>query len=210
MHDQDIKVLSIGNDEFNNSLEEIREDFKYNFTSKLENNKKISDYKISIIHEDFIKDNKNFELIKKNKNNKILLVKKKKNKNLPDTLQVLLPIKFRELNEIIVKTVTASQFIDNSKINIKKYILDKNERKLSKESSFIIITEKEVQLLELFLNLKKPLSKTEILKKVWGYSVDADTHTVETHIYRLRKKIKETFNDDNFIKSKKDGYIINE
>ena len=208
MHDQDIKVLSIGNDEFNNSLEEIKEDFKYNFTSKLENNKKISDYKISIIHEDFIKDNKNFELIKKNKNNKILLVKKKKNKNLPDTLQVLLPIKFRELNEIIVKTVTASQFIDNSKINIKKYILDKNERKLSKETSFIIITEKEVQLLELFLNLKKPLSKTEILKKVWGYSVDADTHTVETHIYRLRKKIKDKFEDDAFILNNENGYSI--
>ena len=87
-------------------------------------------------------------------------------------------------------------------------MLNKNEKKLSKSSNYIVLTEKEVQLLELFLNSKKPLSKDRILSSVWNYSTDADTHTVETHIYRLRKKITEKFMDQNFILNNKDGYYL--
>ena len=82
------------------------------------------------------------------------------------------------------------------------------KKKLSKSSNFIILTEKEVQLLELFLNSKKPLSKDVILSSVWNYSSDADTHTVETHIYRLRKKINEKFMDQKFILNNKSGYYL--
>ena len=71
------------------------------------------------------------------------------------------------------------------------------KKNLSKLDDFIILTEKEVQLLELFLNNKKPISKDNILSSVWNYSSDADTHTVETHIYRLRKKINDKFMDEN-------------
>ena len=71
-----------------------------------------------------------------------------------------------------------------------------------------MLTEKEIQLLELFLNNKKPISKDNILSSVWNYSSEADTHTVETHIYRLRKKISEKFKDDNFILNNKDGYYL--
>ena len=81
-------------------------------------------------------------------------------------------------------------------------------KKLSKSSNYIVLTEKEVQLLELFLNSKKPLSKDRILSSVWNYSTDADTHTVETHIYRLRKKITEKFMDQNFILNNKNGYYL--
>ena len=87
-------------------------------------------------------------------------------------------------------------------------MLDKNERKLFKDDTYIILTEKEVQLLDLFLNKSKPISKDEILSSVWNYSSDADTHTVETHIYRLRKKINEKFSDDNFILNNKKGYSL--
>ncbi len=87
-------------------------------------------------------------------------------------------------------------------------MLNKNERKLFKGDVHIILTEKEVQLLDLFLNRNKPLSKVDILSSVWNYSSDADTHTVETHIYRLRKKINEKFSDDNFILNKKEGYTL--
>ena len=87
-------------------------------------------------------------------------------------------------------------------------MLNKNEKKLSKLEKFIILTEKEVMLLELFLKNKKPISKNNILSTVWNYSPDADTHTVETHIYRLRKKIVDKFLDDNFILSNKDGYYL--
>ena len=205
MHNEDIKVLSIGNDEFNKSLEEIKDDFKYKFTTKIEK-KNLSDFKVNIIHQDYLENSKNLEILKKNKN--ILIVKEKKNKPFFESTQILLPIKFKELDDTIIKNISAEQFLDNSKIEIKNYILDKNERKLIRDNSFVIITEKEVQLLELFLNKDKPISKTEILKKVWGYSVEADTHTVETHIYRLRKKIKKKFEDDNFIINRQNGYLI--
>ena len=72
----------------------------------------------------------------------------------------------------------------------------------------IILTEKEVQLLELFLNNNKPIPKDNILSSVWNYAPDADTHTVETHIYRLRKKIIDKFKDDKFININKDGYYL--
>ena len=70
------------------------------------------------------------------------------------------------------------------------------------------MTEKEIKLLELFLINKKPISKDKILISVWNYSSEADTHTVETHIYRLRKKISEEFMDENFIQNNKDGYFL--
>ena len=73
---------------------------------------------------------------------------------------------------------------------------------------FIILTEKEIQLLELLLISKKPISKVNILSSVWKYSSDTDTHTVETHIYRLRKKIIDKFMDDKFILNTKDGYYL--
>ena len=207
MHNEDIKVLSIGNDEFNKSLEEIKDDFKYECTTKI-GKKNLSDFKVNIIHQDYLENSKNLEILKKNKNIKILIVKEKKNKLLFDSTQILLPVKFKELDDIIIKNISAEQFLDNSKIEIKNYILDKNERKLIRDNAFVIITEKEVQLLELFLNKEKPLSKPEILKQVWGYSAEADTHTVETHIYRLRKKIKREFEDDNFIINRQNGYLI--
>ena len=65
-----------------------------------------------------------------------------------------------------------------------------------------------MQLLELFLKKKKPVNKNEILSLVWQYASDADTHTVETHIYRLRKKIKDKFSDENFIHNNKKGYYL--
>ena len=70
------------------------------------------------------------------------------------------------------------------------------------------MTEKEVQLLQLFFKKRKPISKVNILSTVWNYSEDADTHTVETHIYRLRKKISDKFMDEKFILNNKDGYYL--
>ena len=87
-------------------------------------------------------------------------------------------------------------------------LLNKNEKKLCKQNDFIILTEKEIQLLELFLEKKKPISKDSILSIIWNYSADADTHTVETHIYRLRKKINDKFFDEKFIINNKQGYYL--
>ena len=112
----------------------------------------------------------------------------------------------KEINTAVENVAAKKLFSKNSSIEIKKYLLNKNEKKLSNNETEIILTEKEIQLLELFLNSKKPISKDKILSSVWNYSSDADTHTVETHIYRLRKKISEKFSDENFIVNTKDGY----
>ena len=79
---------------------------------------------------------------------------------------------------------------------------------MKKDNVFINLTEKEVNLLVLLNEEKKPLNKILILKKIWQYSTDADTHTVETHIYRLRKKVLENFGDKEFINIFKEGYSL--
>ena len=96
----------------------------------------------------------------------------------------------------------------NSLIKINDYILDKNQRILKKGSITLKITEREIDFIEKLNSSKQPLNKNFILKNIWSYSSETDTHTIETHIYRLRQKIKENFNDKNFIKSTKDGYSI--
>ena len=119
-----------------------------------------------------------------------------------------LPTSIKEMNRIIEDIFAKKSFNKNSSIEVKSYILDKNEKKLVKKNNFAILTEKEIQLIELFLNSEKPISKKNILSFVWNYSSDADTHTVETHIYRLRKKIKDKFLDEEFILNDKDGYYL--
>ena len=114
----------------------------------------------------------------------------------------------KEINVTVENLAAKKKFNKNSSIEIKNYLLNKNEKKLSKSENFVILTEKEVQLLELFLSNKKPISKDNILSSVWKYSAESDTHTVETHIYRLRKKITEKFMDDKFILNNKDGYYL--
>ncbi len=129
------------------------------------------------------------------------------NKTIFDTI-LILPTSIDEINKIIEDEIAKRKFNINSSINVKSYTLDKNEKKLLKENIFVILTEKEIQLIELFLYSKKPISKNKILSSVWNYSSDADTHTVETHIYRLRKKINEKFLDSKFILNDKDGYYL--
>ncbi len=119
-----------------------------------------------------------------------------------------LPSSLSEINAAIENLVAKKAFNINSSIAIKGYILNKNEKKLSKNGNIIILTEKEIQLLELLLVNKNPISKDKILSSVWNYSSDADTHTVETHIYRLRKKINESFFDESFIINTKEGYSL--
>ena len=96
----------------------------------------------------------------------------------------------------------------NSLIKIKDYTLDKNARILIKENTKLQVTEKEIIFIEMLYSSQKPLSRDYILKNIWNYSSETDTHTVETHIYRLRQKIKKKFEDNNFIKNSKDGYSL--
>ena len=162
-----------------------------------------------LIHEDYLKKKINKNLNFK-KENTITILMSNSNKSSQSFDEILsMPTSVKELNTIVENSVAKKSFNKNSSINVKGYILDKNEKKLIKESDFIFLTEKEIQLIEIFLsNKKKSIGKNQILKKVWNYSTEADTHTVETHIYRLRKKIKDKFSDEDFILNSKEGYLL--
>lgn len=169
--------------------------------------KNSSDFDVILFHEDALNDMENNKIINNSNSLKVLASSKKKILENFDAF-LKLPTSLREIN-IVVESVAAKKvFNKNSSIEIKEYLLNKNEKKLLKDKNEIILTEKEIQLLELFLNNKRPISKDKILSSVWNYSSDADTHTVETHIYRLRKKINDKFADDNFIVNTKDGYSL--
>ena len=166
-----------------------------------------TDPNVILFHTDALIDKNQKKYIESQNLIKICVGKKKDLKdNFDENLE--LPATIKEINAIVENTSAKKKFSKNSSIEIKSYLLNKNEKKLSKSNDFIILTEKEVHLLELFLKNKNPMSKDKILSLVWNYSSDADTHTVETHIYRLRKKITDKFTDENFILNNKEGYYL--
>tara|TARA_B100001564_G_scaffold119530_1_gene99571 strand:+ start:1703 stop:2308 length:606 start_codon:yes stop_codon:yes gene_type:complete len=201
MHNYNVLVL--GPSSFYSTLNELKMFLKFNPLPEDTN----ENPNITLFHADILKNEKQKNLINKSNSLKICAGKKKDILNIYDAF-LELPSTLKEINAVIEKVASKKKYSINSSIKVKDYLLNKNEKKLSKSSAFIILTEKEVQLLELFLNSKKPLSKDHILSSVWNYSSDADTHTVETHIYRLRKKIVEKFMDQKFILNNKNGYYL--
>ena len=119
-----------------------------------------------------------------------------------------LPKKISKLIEMINLSFLKKQFKNQSKCKIGKYTLDLNSRKIYFENKSLNLTEKESDLI-LFINSSKKVGLKKIQKIVWGYSNDLETHTVETHIYRLRKKMIKSFEDHNFIKHDQSGYFLN-
>ena len=119
-----------------------------------------------------------------------------------------LPINIFKLIEKINIEFLKQQFNNQSEFQINKYTIDLNSRELLLNSSKLKLTEKEINTIIYISKSNKPVSIDELQEKVWSYQSDIETHTVETHIYRLRKKILKTFNDNEFIISKKDGYHI--
>ena len=213
MHSQNIKIniLCILSKELKESFEELKQHFSLNIVISKDYIKDILNLKYNLIlfeNGNFI-DSKLTKLLNEKKNiTKLCLNSLTNNTKVIFDDKLELPLNFFELNNRINQLVTKKKYNENSSIKIKNYILDKNEKKLIKENSFVILTEKEIQLLELLFFEQEPLKKNLILNKVWQYSSDADTHTVETHIYRLRKKIFKKFNDENLINNTKEGYFI--
>ena len=120
------------------------------------------------------------------------------------------PIKIMDLMDQVNTKLIQQNYSALSSININNYNLNINSRVLKKKNFELILTEREIDIIVFLKNEKKPAKVDVLQKKVWKYGGDLETHTVETHIYRLRKKIKDVFNDDTFIQSKKNGYIIND
>ena len=184
-------------------------------------------YKKLIIYEydslfnilDEIKENLNFETIKANKDNieniksdlkSDFLVLSKSNLD-KDGNQIILqnlPTKINKLIELINIQFLKNKFNVQSNMNIGSYHLNLNSRKITRENINLDLTERETNLIVYLNKSKLPVKIDELQKEVWEYSSELETHTVETHIYRLRKKIFKIFKDENFIISKKNGYQI--
>ena len=118
------------------------------------------------------------------------------------------PINIFKLIEKINIEFLKAQFSNKSEVKVSNYIIDLNSREMLAKNIKLKLTEKEIDTIIFLSKSRKPVSIDELQKKVWSYQSDIETHTVETHIYRLRKKILNTFEDNEFIVSKKNGYQI--
>ena len=118
------------------------------------------------------------------------------------------PVNISKFKEKINIEFLKVQFNSQSEVKVSNYIIDLNSREMSEKKIKLKLTEKEINTIIFLSKSNKPVSVDELEEKVWSYQSDIETHTVETHIYRLRKKILNTFNDDKFIISKKNGYQI--
>ena len=160
-------------------------------------------FEINIINE---KDLQNIDI---NDHKNYLVVTSQFNKNIENCLVINnLPQNIRKLIEKINLRFLKNQFNNQSEIKIGKYILNLNSRKINFKKKHLDLTERECDLI-LFIQANKKVNLKEIQKKVWHYSSDLETHTVETHIYRIRKKMIESFSDENFIKFDRKGYFLN-
>ncbi|MDB9825707.1 winged helix-turn-helix domain-containing protein [Candidatus Pelagibacter sp.] len=183
----------------------------------------IIDFKILYEILDEIKENLCFNIINYNsasdfnKKNELnfedsLIVTKSDQPNLNQKKNLLIisefPLPINKLIELINIRLLKLKFNSQTKIKIKNYELDLNSKFFSKNTLSLKLTEKEIEII-LYLNAKKIKHRIlDLQKNIWGYSSDLETHTVETHIYRLRKKISDKFKDQNFILSHNDGYFI--
>jgi len=120
-----------------------------------------------------------------------------------------IPVNISKFVEKINIEFLKVQFISQSEVKVNSYIIDLNSREMSAKNIKLKLTEKEINTIIFLSKSNKPVSVDELQEKVWSYQSDIETHTVETHIYRLRKKILNTFNDNEFIISEKNGYQIN-
>jgi hypothetical protein len=139
-------------------------------------------------------------------NNKEYLIKNKL-KLLNFHLSLFPPIEILSFKEILNILITKYNFLKKSKIIIKDYEIDSNERSIAKKKIKVKLTEKELELI-LELNSNNGLNKTYLLKSIWKHSLDLETHAFETHLHRLRKKINKHFKDKNFIVEKNSLYYL--
>ena len=144
----------------------------------------------------------------KNLNNYLIISNKKYSDIQNQFVLDNLPINVFKLIEKINIEFLKLQFNSQSEVKVNNYTIDLNSREILTKNTKLKLTEKEINTITYLSKSDKPVSVDELQEKVWSYQSDIETHTVETHIYRLRKKILKTFNDNNFITSEKNGYQI--
>ena len=158
----------------------------------------------------------NFELIEQSNfkidNPIFYLTSEKNNINIKTKLQkcelIYCPFNLKNFIEKINLTYIKYKFVVNSKIELLNYTINLNTREIITGQNKLKLTEREKDFLLFLKNSKKPQTIRNILESVWRYSKGIETHTVETHVHRLRKKFLNSFNDNDFIKNNKKGYYI--
>ena len=183
-----------------NSLYEILDEIKENLTFKIIKFENKEDFKkkldLNII---------DYLVISKT-DYKLLLNDNITDKNFLDFNE--LPLSLKKLIELINIKLIKLKFNQQSKIIIKGYELNLNSKFFSKGNLNLKLTEKEIEIILYLNNTKIEHDVADLQKNIWGYSADIETHTVETHVYRLRRKISDLFKDEKFIISHKNGYFI--
>ena len=214
MNKQTINIVSVHT--LYNIFEEIKDNLSFNVVNfdKEDNFLKLyRENKIDIANSLILTKAENKDLFVKknniNKQNIFLFYNKDNNYDINLEYNLLkYPIEIYSLIEKINIQLIKQKYNYQSKIKLNDYYLDLNSRNITKKDKSLKLTEREMDII-LFLNDKKKPQKINILQsQVWEYSSDLETHTVETHIYRLRKKINNKFKDDKFIISTDEGYII--
>ena len=205
-----IHLSILGSDRFSSILNELEFNNILNLSSQSNHNNKNILVKILFVENLKVKEVKNYLL----KNEPIILFLnhkdyvKKNNLSLLDFHVILdLPIEILSFKEILNILIIKYNFFKKSKIIIKDYEIDSNERSITKQKIKIKLTEKELELI-LLLNNNNGLNKSFLLKSIWKHSLDLDTHAFETHLHRLRKKINKHFNDKDFIVEKNSLYFL--
>jgi len=206
-----IHLSILGSEPFSSILNELDFNNILDLSSQLNHNNKKILVNILFTENLKIKDVKNYLLQNKPT---ILFVYhrdyiKKNNLNLLDFHVVLeLPIEILSFKEILNILITKYNFFKKSKIIIKDYAIDSNERSITKRKIKVKLTEKELELILTLYN-NNGLNKSFLLKTIWKHSLDLDTHAFETHLHRLRKKISKYFKDEGFIIEKNSLYYLN-
>ena len=164
---------------------------------------------------DELKDQINFEIINIEKekldlplDNSLVITRKKIPSIENQIILETIPIRLIKLIEKFNISFLKQKFSEQSEMNIGNYKINLNSREMSFKDLTLKLTEKESKVILFLSNSNKPVNVDQLQTEVWGFNSKLETHTVETHIYRLRKKINDKFNDENFIISKKNGYQI--
>ncbi len=183
------------------------------------NNENLVIYDFKILYEilNEISDHINFKLININRitdldlkaQDNYLVISNKKIKDIQNQIEITsFPVDIVKLIENINIKFLKKKYSQQSEIDIGVYKLNLNSRKIYNSEKSLDLTEREANIIVFLNNSKKPVKISKLQTEVWGHNSKLETHTVETHIYRLRKKINNVFQDKNFIKSSKSGYVI--
>ena len=167
----------------------------------LKENKSILNFNIKKVDDNELNNSSNL-------NNFVIISGKKSFKSYNQLIIENYPINIQKLIEIVNIQFLKNKFNQQNNIIIGKYNINLNSRTMKYYKNSLSLTEKETKIIN-YLNLtKKPVSISDLQSKVWGHKSKLETHTVETHVYRLRKKVEKKFQDKSFIISLKNGYKI--